>query len=75
MRQNRDQYMVRFPEGMRDLIKQRAKERGRTMNAEIVFHLRKAVEEAAGAVVGAETPAAVKVQEQNHSEASSHAAD
>ncbi|WP_425355727.1 Arc family DNA-binding protein [Paracoccus versutus] len=35
-----DQYVVRFPDGMRDAIKRRAAENGRSMNAEIVFHLR-----------------------------------
>lgn len=38
-----DQYVVRFPEGLRAAIKRSAAENGRTMNAEIVFHLRKAL--------------------------------
>jgi hypothetical protein len=37
--QNQDKYIVRLPEGMRDQIKDAAKEHGRTMNAEIVARL------------------------------------
>lgn len=43
MRKTCDQYVVRFPDGLREAIKQNATENGRTMNAEIVFHLRKAM--------------------------------
>lgn len=35
-----DQYMVRFPEGMRDRIKHSAEETGRSMNAEIIQRLK-----------------------------------
>lgn len=38
-----DQYMMRFPEGMRDMIKEMAVKNRRTMNAEIIFHLEKAL--------------------------------
>lgn len=34
-----DQYMVRFPDGMRDKLKALADENGRSMNAEIVARL------------------------------------
>lgn len=34
-----DQFIVRFPEGLRDLIKRSADEAGRSMNAEIVHRL------------------------------------
>ncbi len=34
-----DQYIVRFPEGMRDQIKALAKTNRRSMNAEIIFAL------------------------------------
>lgn len=53
-----DKFIVRFPKGMRAEIKRRAADNGRSMNAEIIFHLRKALGLATGAVVGAETPAA-----------------
>lgn len=34
-----DQYMVRFPDGMRDALKAAASEKGRSLNAEIVARL------------------------------------
>ena len=34
-----DQYMVRFPDGMRDRLKAEAEKNGRSMNAEIVARL------------------------------------
>lgn len=34
-----DQYMMRFPEGLRDRIKEAAKASGRSMNTEIVMRL------------------------------------
>ncbi|TMV67620.1 Arc family DNA-binding protein [Thioclava sp. BHET1] len=40
-------YGLRMPNGMRDQVKALATENGRSMNAEIVFHLRKALEESA----------------------------
>lgn len=39
---NADQYPVRFPDGMRAFIKEQAKENGRSMNAEIIFQLKRA---------------------------------
>ncbi len=38
-----DQYMVRFPDGLRSRIKEEAERNCRSMNAEIVFHLQKAM--------------------------------
>ena len=45
-----DQYIVRFPEGMRDVLKYAAEENGRSMNAEIIQRLQDSleVEEAGG---------------------------
>ena len=40
-----DQFIVRFPEGMRDKIKKAADENGRSMNAEIVKRLQDTLEE------------------------------
>lgn len=37
--QELDQYMLRFPDGMRDRLKETAKENGRSLNAEIVERL------------------------------------
>lgn len=34
-----DQYIVRFPDGMRDQLKQAAKENNRSLNAEIIARL------------------------------------
>ena len=39
-----DQFMVRFPEGMRDEIKRLADENGRSMNSEIIDRLKFALE-------------------------------
>lgn len=38
-----DQFPMRFPEGMRDIIKKRADENGRSMNSELVAMLEKAL--------------------------------
>lgn len=40
-----DQFMVRFPDGMRDRIKELADEHGRSMNAEIIHRLELALSE------------------------------
>ena len=40
-----DRFIVRLPDGMRDELKQRAKENMRSMNAEVVFLLTKALAE------------------------------
>ena len=37
-----DKLMVRLPEGLRQKIKIAAAENGRTMNAEVVYHLKRA---------------------------------
>lgn len=37
-----DQYIVRFPNGMRDVIKDAAERNYRTMNAEIIYQLSRA---------------------------------
>lgn len=36
---NSDKFMLRFPEGMRDMVKAAADKSGRSMNAEIVYAL------------------------------------
>lgn len=36
-----DQFQLRFPNGMRELVKQNASENGRSMNAEIIFQLKR----------------------------------
>ncbi|WP_058097231.1 Arc family DNA-binding protein [Paracoccus sp. MKU1] len=38
-----DRFIIRLPDGMRDRIKVLASQNERSMNAEIVFHLRKAI--------------------------------
>lgn len=38
---NSDQFPLRLPDGMRELIKEHAKANGRSMNSEIVFQLAK----------------------------------
>lgn len=40
--QQADKANVRFPDGMRDMIKREAKRNQRTMNAEIVYRLNQA---------------------------------
>lgn len=39
-----DKFMLRFPDGMRDAIAERAKENGRSMNSEIVQMLQDGLE-------------------------------
>lgn len=39
-----DQFMVRFPDGMRERIKEEAARNGRSMNAEIIHHLQQSLE-------------------------------
>lgn len=36
-----DKYIVRFPAGMRDEVRRQAAENGRTINAEIIYRLKK----------------------------------
>jgi hypothetical protein len=38
-----DKFMLRLPDGMREKIAEQAKANGRSMNAEIVYHLQKAL--------------------------------
>lgn len=52
-----DQFVVRFPPGLRAQIKDIAALNRRSMNAEIVFHLENAIG-AAGEGLGNSTPAA-----------------
>lgn len=40
--QSATQYQLRFPDGLRELVKQRAEQAGRTMNAEIILRLKEA---------------------------------
>lgn len=55
-----DQYVIRFPEGLRTRIKEEAARNRRSMNAEMIFHLERAYAPAAatGEVSQAKTPAA-----------------
>lgn len=39
-----DKFMLRFPDGMRDRIKEAAAENGRSMNAEIIYRLQTTLE-------------------------------
>lgn len=60
MPMRQDQYVVRFPDGLRDKIKALAKANRRSMNAEIVLALEGRVQMAAGEVVEAKNPAAIE---------------
>ncbi len=40
-----DQYMLRFPDGMRDALKVAASDNGRSLNAEIVARLQRTIDE------------------------------
>ena len=42
-RQIADKLMVRLPDGLRDRVKESAEQNCRTMNAEVVFHLKNAL--------------------------------
>lgn len=42
-RQLQDRYIVRLPDGMRNRIREEAERNERSMNAEIVFHLKRAM--------------------------------
>ncbi|XHB99348.1 Arc family DNA-binding protein [Nitratireductor sp. ac15] len=52
-----DQYVVRFPDGMRDQIKALAKANLRSMNAEIIFALEARIRATAGGEFGDLAPA------------------
>lgn len=43
LKQHEDKFILRLPEGMRDRIKEQAETNLRSMNAEIVFHLKRAM--------------------------------
>lgn len=43
--QDQDKYVLRFPDGMRDRLKDEAAKNGRSLNAEIVFRLAQTLEE------------------------------
>ena len=58
LRQQETPYGLRLPKGMRGRVKEMAAENGRSMNAEIVFHLKKALGAAAGGSFGDQAPAA-----------------
>ncbi|WP_035607660.1 Arc family DNA-binding protein [Edwardsiella tarda] len=45
-----DKFMLRFPDGMRDAIAERAKQNGRSMNSEIIQILQDAIDVASGKV-------------------------
>lgn len=45
-----DKFNLRFPDGMRDAIAERAKQNGRSMNSEIIQVLQDALDAAAGKV-------------------------
>ncbi len=49
---------LRMPKGMREKVKRSAAENGRSMNAEIIFHIRKGLGLAAGDKPASNTPAA-----------------
>ena len=59
MNRGSDQYVVRFPEGMRDKIKAMAKANRRSMNAEIVVALDERLLTTTGAGFADTTPAVV----------------
>lgn len=42
---NSDQFSLRFPDGMRSLVKEIADQNGRSMNAEIIYQLERAYSE------------------------------
>lgn len=62
---------IRLPVDLRNEVKTQAIRMGRSFNTHIVMILK----EAAGVEFGDQPPAAVKAQETNTSEASSHAAE
>ena len=53
-----DRFVVRLPTGMRAALRGSAAANERTMNAEVIFHLRKALGMAAGVEFGDQSPAA-----------------
>ena len=60
-----DKFIARFPDGLRDRLRSSAAENCRSMNAELIFHLDRALplqvrKAATGEVVQAKAPAAVR---------------
>ncbi len=49
---------LRMPKGMREKVRRSAAENGRSMNAEIIFHIRRGLGLATGEELGRDTPAA-----------------
>ncbi|WP_425909045.1 Arc family DNA-binding protein [Nitrobacter sp. TKz-YC02] len=58
-----EQYIVRFPEGLRDQIKALAKANRRSMNAEIVFALEERMQAATGVGLRNSAPAAAPINQ------------
>lgn len=59
MPQDDEKFIVRMPPGMRERIKASAAENERSMNAELLYHLRRIYEgSAAGPQAGTDNPAA-----------------
>ena len=58
MKQSGDKYIIRLPNGWRDVIKARAAKNRRSMNSEILAALEGLVGTAAGADLGGLSPAA-----------------
>lgn len=63
--QEAERFNVRMPEGLRDRLRASAEENRRSMNAELIFHLDRALplqvrKAAAGAGSKAKSPAAVR---------------
>ncbi len=56
-----DQYIVRFPEGMRDALKRRAAENNRSLNAEIIARLEASFDTIETALTPAQSEAALEV--------------
>lgn len=48
MKQQGDKFVIRLPEGLREVIKREADKNERTMNAEVIFHLKRAYGEGRG---------------------------
>jgi hypothetical protein len=51
-----DKFMLRLPDGMRELVRQSAENSGRSMNAEIVQRLKQSFDEAAGDTLRLDLP-------------------
>lgn len=58
-----DKFMLRFPDGMRDTIAERAKQNGRSMNSEIISILEDALYSSDEAYDGTDLLEIIKVQD------------